>query len=66
MSDALFDFKYSDPLKFREMIPGLRNPKLVGKPQFLVSNFDPGIKKMHITFDDGGRVPDVGLQGSAN
>jgi len=36
---------------FEELIPRLRNPKLRGVPKPLVSNFIPGIKKMHITFD---------------
>jgi cholest-4-en-3-one 26-monooxygenase len=36
---------------FEEIIPRLRNPRLVGAPHNLVSNFIPGIKKMHIAFD---------------
>jgi cytochrome P450 len=36
---------------FEEIVPRLRNPKLVGAPHNLVSNFIPGIKKMNITFD---------------
>jgi cholest-4-en-3-one 26-monooxygenase len=36
---------------FEEIIPRLRNPRLVGEPHYLVSNFIPGIKRMHITFD---------------
>lgn len=36
---------------FEEIIPRLRNPQLVEKPHFLVSNFVPGIKQMHIRFD---------------
>ena len=36
---------------FEEIIPRLRNPQLVGKPRYLVSNFIPGIKEMHIRFD---------------
>jgi len=36
---------------FEEIIPRLRNPRLVGPPHNLVSNFIPGIKKMNITFD---------------
>jgi cholest-4-en-3-one 26-monooxygenase len=38
-------------IMFQEMVPRLRNPKLVDEPQFLVSNFVPGIKKMYVTFD---------------
>ena len=38
---------------FEELIPRLRNPKLVGKPKNLVSSFIPAIKEMHITFDPG-------------
>lgn len=36
---------------FEEMIPRLRNPRLVDEPDYLVSNFIPGVKKMQITFD---------------
>jgi hypothetical protein len=36
---------------FEEIIPRLRNPRLVGTPKPLVSSFIPGIKEMHITFD---------------
>ncbi|MFT4517805.1 MAG: cholest-4-en-3-one 26-monooxygenase [Halioglobus sp.] len=36
---------------FEEMVPRLRNPKLAGEPDYLVSNFIPGIKNMPITFD---------------
>jgi cholest-4-en-3-one 26-monooxygenase len=36
---------------FEEIIPRLRNPRLVSEPHYLVSNFIPGIKRMHITFD---------------
>ncbi len=36
---------------FEEIIPRLRNPKLVGEPRNLMSNFVVGIKEMHITFD---------------
>ena len=36
---------------FEEMIPRLRNPRLVGQPHNLVSNFIPAIKSMHIAFD---------------
>ena len=38
-------------IMFEEMIPRLRNPRLVGAPHYLVSNFVPGIKQMHIRFD---------------
>ena len=38
-------------IMFEEMIPRLRNPRLVGSPHYLVSNFVPGIKQMHIRFD---------------
>jgi cytochrome P450 len=38
-------------IMFEEIIPRLRNPRLAGAPHNLVSNFIPGIKKMHITFD---------------
>lgn len=38
-------------IMFEEIIPRLRNPRLVGAPHNLVSNFIPGIKKMHIAFD---------------
>ncbi|MCB1616887.1 MAG: cytochrome P450 [Pseudomonadales bacterium] len=36
---------------FSEIIPRLRNPKLVGQTKNLVSSFIPGIKEMHISFD---------------
>jgi cholest-4-en-3-one 26-monooxygenase len=36
---------------FEEMIPRLRNPRLVSQPHMLVSNFIPGIKTMQIAFD---------------
>jgi cholest-4-en-3-one 26-monooxygenase len=36
---------------FEEIVPRLRNPRLVGSPRNLVSNFIPGIKQMKITFD---------------
>ena len=36
---------------FEEIIPRLRNPRLVGEPHYLVSNFIPGIKRMNIAFD---------------
>jgi cytochrome P450 len=36
---------------FEELVPRIRNPKLVGKTGNLVSAFIPGIKKMHISFD---------------
>lgn len=36
---------------FEQIVPRLRNPRLVGAPHNLVSNFIPGIKSMHITFD---------------
>ncbi len=36
---------------FEEIIPRLRNPKLVGPISWLRSNFISGIKEMHITFD---------------
>jgi cytochrome P450 len=36
---------------FEELVPRLRNPRLVGDPHYLVSNFIPGIKEMHIAFD---------------
>ena len=36
---------------FEEIIPRLRNPRLVGAPKTLVSSFIPAIKEMHITFD---------------
>jgi len=36
---------------FEEMIPRIRNPRLVGEPHYLVSNFIPAIKSMHIKFD---------------
>ena len=36
---------------FEEMIPRLRNPRLVSQPHNLVSNFIPAIKSMNIAFD---------------
>lgn len=36
---------------FEQIVPRLRNPRLAGAPHNLVSNFIPGIKSMHITFD---------------
>lgn len=36
---------------FSEIIPRLRNPRLVGEPHNLVSNFIPAIKSMKIAFD---------------
>jgi cytochrome P450 len=38
-------------IMFEQIVPRLRNPRLVGAPHNLVSNFIPGIKSMHITFD---------------
>ena len=38
-------------IMFEEIVPRLRNPKLAGEPDYLVSNFIPGLKKMQITFD---------------
>jgi cytochrome P450 len=38
-------------IMFEEIVPRLRNPRLVGAPHNLVSNFIPGIKSMSITFD---------------
>jgi cytochrome P450 len=38
---------------FEEIIPRLRNPRLLGEPHNLVSNFIPGIKRMNIAFDPG-------------
>ena len=38
-------------IMFEEIIPRLRNPRLIGAPHNLVSNFIPGIKKMKIAFD---------------
>ena len=38
-------------IMFEEIVPRLRNPRLVTGPHNLVSNFIPGIKKMDITFD---------------
>jgi cytochrome P450 len=40
-------------IMFEEFIPRLRNPRLVGKPQNLVSNFMTAIKSMPIRFDAG-------------
>lgn len=36
---------------FEEIIPRLRNPRLVGEPHNLLSNFIPAIKSMKIAFD---------------
>jgi len=36
---------------FEEIIPRLRNPRLVGPPKNLVSSFIPAIKEMYIAFD---------------
>lgn len=36
---------------FEEIIPRLRNPRLIGQPKNLVSSFIPAIKSMHIAFD---------------
>ena len=36
---------------FEEIVPRLRHPEMVGEPICLASNFIPGIKEMHITFD---------------
>lgn len=36
---------------FEEIIPRLRNPRLVGEPHNLLSNFIPAIKSMRIAFD---------------
>ncbi len=36
---------------FEEMIPRIRNPRLVSEPHYLVSNFIPAIKSMKIAFD---------------
>ena len=36
---------------FKQIIPRLRNPRLVGQPHNLVSNFIPAIKSMRIAFD---------------
>lgn len=38
-------------IMFGEIIPRLRNPRLVGEPRYLVSNFIPAVKEMHIAFD---------------
>lgn len=38
-------------IMFEQIVPRLRNPRLVGAPHNLVSNFIPGIKSMRITFD---------------
>ncbi|HSC76265.1 MAG TPA: cytochrome P450, partial [Pseudomonadales bacterium] len=38
---------------FEELIPRLRNPRLVSAPHNLVSNFIPAIKSMQIAFDAG-------------
>jgi len=38
-------------IMFEEIVPRLRNPRLLGAPHNLVSNFIPGIKSMNITFD---------------
>ena len=34
-----------------EMFPRIRTPRWVGEPHYLVSNFIPAIKSMHIAFD---------------
>jgi cytochrome P450 len=36
---------------FEEIIPRMRNPKLVGEIAYTRSNLVSGIKRMHITFD---------------
>ena len=36
---------------FEEIIPRMRNPKLVGEVAYTRSNLVNGIKRMHITFD---------------
>ena len=36
---------------FEEIVPRMRNPRLKSTPHNLVSNFIPGIKEMHISFD---------------
>jgi cytochrome P450 len=36
---------------FEEIVPRMRNPRLKSAPHNLVSNFIPGIKEMHISFD---------------
>jgi cholest-4-en-3-one 26-monooxygenase len=36
---------------FEEIVPRLRNPRLLEPPHNLVSNFIPGIKEMRIAFD---------------
>ena len=36
---------------FEELLPRLRNPRLVGKPRRLRSNFVNGVKEMRIAFD---------------
>ena len=36
---------------FEEIIPRLRNPKLVGEVAYTRSDLVNGIKRMHITFD---------------
>jgi cytochrome P450 len=38
-------------IMFEEIIPRLRNPKMVGAPHNLVSNFIPGVKRMQLRFD---------------
>ena len=38
-------------IMFEEIISRLRNPKLLGEPKYLVSNFLVGIKSMPISFD---------------
>ena len=38
-------------IMFEEIVSRLRNPKLAGEPDYLVSNFIPGLKRMQITFD---------------
>jgi len=36
---------------FEEFVPRLKNPEFRKPPEILKSNFIPGIKQMHITFD---------------
>ncbi len=36
---------------FEEIVPRLRNPRLLGEPKYLVSSFIAGIKEMNISFD---------------
>jgi cytochrome P450 len=42
-------------IMFEEIIPRLRNPKLVGEIAYTRSNIVNGIKRMHITFDPEGK-----------